>query len=293
MAGPLIRSSVAALACVAGVAEAQRPQVQWLVASFPPSTISAGPQKGLGYLDRILSEELFPALPQFEHKVVAAQPARAYLEAERLANACLPSAIRTPERTLRYHVSEPMFRFLPHGLAVRRQDLALVRPALRDSGEVDLGRLLGEMAWSLGVVAGRRYGGTVDDLLARLPQQVVALNGPESNLTLMRMLALERSFPAAMAYGFDLRFLEERYPDLRGKLAWLPVAGFPPASFSRVICSKTPQGLAIVQAINQTLPQVRERMQQHYEAWLDDDSRALLARQRRELRRDDLFWTEP
>lgn len=286
-------AALALLAAGSSAGGAERPEVLWYVANFPPSSIQEGPQRGQGYLDRLLADEIWPGLPQFRHRIVPATPARGFSDALHAPNVCMPATLLTPERAGRYAYSEPIFRFLPSGLVVRGADLPALVAAREAGGEVDLGRVFDTLGWSIGVVGERRHGPAVDAMLARHAQAVVPIHTLGANTSLLLMVSMQRSIQATLAYSFDIGLLEARHPERRGQLVWLPLAGQPSHLMSRIACSPSPLGQQVIAALEPRLPRFRDRAQGLYESWLDAASRETLARQRRELRRGESFWSEP
>jgi uncharacterized protein (TIGR02285 family) len=75
---------------------------------------------------------------------------------------------------------------------------------------------------------------------------------------------------------------EPRHFELSGgldvkPLKFLPVAEQPRVLMGYAACSRSPQGRAVVQRINEIFsqPEVKQAMSRYYERWLDDDSKAL------------------
>lgn len=269
-----------------------RPEVQWYLANFPPSSIQSGPLKAQGYLDRILEQVIWPALPQFRHKLVVAPPSRMVQDAAHQPNVCSPSMAKTPERQATYHLSSAVFRFLPAGLAMRRADSAELSPWLTPQGEVDLERLLHERVVSLGVVGTRRHGAAVDGALARHPDRLLVLNTTQANITLLRMLALNRAIDGSLSYGFEIPCLTAQYPELAGQLVWYPVRGQPTALTNHIACSRSELGAQVIGTLDAALRHgsARPQAQRLFEEWLDPDSRRTLERQRREA--PEHFWQD-
>ena len=275
-------------------AEDARPEVLWYLANFPPSSIHAGALKGHGYLDRILDQVIWPALPQFRHRLVVAPPSRLVQDSTTLPNVCTPSVAKTPERLAAFHVSTPLFRFLPSGLVVRRSDVAGLQPWLTPTGEVDFERLLADRAHVIGVVGTRRHGAAIDRALTLSSDRLLVLNTTQANTTLLRMLALQRSVDGALAYGFEIPFLESQFPELAGQLTWLPVRGQPSSLTNHVACSKSELGARIVRHLDEHLRTSagRQVAQRLFEDWLDPASRQALDRLRREMLPPETFWLD-
>lgn len=290
--GRALRGLLAAAALLLGArAEAEAPEVLWYVADFPPSSIQSGPLKGQGYLDRIVEQVLWPALPGFRHRWVVAPPSRFSEDAKRNGNVCNPSMVKTPERAATYHVSHAVFRFPPSGVALRTGEQAQVDAFVMPSGELNLEKLLGESTLSLGAIGTRRYGAAVDHAIAQHPDRLLVLSTTQANLTLLRMLAMHRSVDLALSYGFEIPYLVSQYPELAGQLVWMPVRGQPHSLTNHVACAKSDIGQQVVRELNRHLRSgaSRDRAQALFEDWLDPRGRRTMERLRRDLG-PDAFW---
>jgi uncharacterized protein (TIGR02285 family) len=281
-AAALVAGVGGAFAAPAAATDAGAEEVLWYLAHFPPSSIQNGPQAGRGYLDRMLRELVWPALPDYRHRIVTAPPSRLAQDAANFPNVCTPSMTKTPERAQSYHMSMALFRFLPAGLAVRRTEVEQLGPWTTPTGELDLERWLAGSTASLGVVGTRRHGSAVDRILAQHPDRLLVLNTTQANTTLLRMLALNRSVDASLSYGFEIPFLTSQYPELTGQLAWFPVRGQPHSLTNHAACSRSGLGQRVITALNQALQRgaLREHSQGLFEEWLDTDGRRTLQRLR-------------
>lgn len=284
--------SLSAAQTVAAAAPEPVEEVLWYLAHFPPSSIQAGAAKGQGYLDRLLVEHIWPALPGFRHRLVTAPPSRWVQDAAVLPNVCTPSLTKTPERASAFHLSGPLFRFLPAGLAVRRAESDRLAPWLTGAGELGLERWLAGSGGTLGLVGTRRHGNAIDAAVALHPERLLVLNTTQANTTLLRMLALNRSIDASLSYGFEIPYLVSQYPELTGQLSWFAVRGQPLSLTNHAACARSDLGRRVIEGLDLAARRgvLRDHAQHLYEEWLDTNGRRTLAGLRREL--GPAFWNE-
>lgn len=273
------------LACALPVWAAER--LVWAGSPYAPMAIAAGPLKGQGYVDRMIAEVLQPGLPQFHHEQLLASPNRLDIELMRTDLAvCSPAMSKTPHREARYRYTLPLFRFLPAGVVLRREQ------AVRwGSGPLSLQELLAQ-GLRFGVVGFRAHGPRVEALLDRHEGQRQRFILSQSNQAVLAMLARGHGVDAVMVYGFELRHFTLQQPELGAELVWRPLQELDETQLSYTACTRNPAGERAAQAIDALLlrPGVRERIQALYEAWLDEEGQRQLAALRQRL--GPQFWQE-
>ncbi|MBH9578941.1 hypothetical protein [Inhella proteolytica] len=273
------------LACALPAWAAER--LVWAGSPYAPMAIASGPLKGQGYVDRMIAEVLQPGLPQFRHEQMQVSPNRLELELLRTDIAvCSPAMSKAPQRLERYRYTQPLFRFLPAGVVLRREQ------ALRSGpGPLALQQLLAQ-GLRFGVVGYRAYGPRVDALLERHEAQRQRFILSQSNQAVLAMLARGHGVDAVLVYGFELRHFALQQPELGAELVWRPLQELDDTQLSYTACSRNPAGERAARAIDALLqqPGVRERLQGLYEAWLDEEGQRQLQalRQRMEAQ----FWQE-
>jgi uncharacterized protein (TIGR02285 family) len=150
------------------------------------------------------------------------------------------------------------------------------------NGLLKLEAVLASGDFSLGVAEGRSYGAEVDAVVKRQP----AALRPLSSVTPARQLLLMAQrgrLDMAMVLPYELRHLEVSEHLSLSDLKVLPLAEQPPALPGLAACSRSPQGDALMKRLNAVLadPKVQAAMDSDYEAWLDNDLRAMTRSQRR------------
>ncbi len=274
-----------ALACALPAWAAER--LVWAGSPYAPMVISAGPLKGQGYVDRMIAEVLQPGLPQFSHEQLMASPNRLDIELMRSDIAvCSPALSKTPRRVERYRYTLPLFRFLPVGVVLRREQALRAEP-----GPLSLQQLLAQ-GLRFAVVGYRAHGPQVEALLDRHEAQRQRFILSQSNQAVLAMLARGHGVDAVLVYGFELRHFALQQPELGGELVWRPLQELDETQLSYTACTRNPAGERAAQAIDNLLqrPGVRERIQALYEAWLDEEGQRQLAALRQRMGAQ--FWQE-
>lgn len=270
---------------------AQAETLIWAGSPYAPMAIRGGALNQQGYVDRMLNEVLRPRLPQYQHVVWDVSPNRLERELLRPGQAVCSIAIsKTPSRAERYAYTEPLFRFLPSGLVLRRLDPFTPHD---DGARTPLSlRAVFAQGLRLGLVGFRAQGEPVDALLAEHPERIQRFHLATANQSVLAMLARGHAVDAVLAYEFELTYFTSQQPELGQRLVWWPLAELGGTQLSYVACSRNPEGQQAAAAIDALLSQaaLRERIQLLYEAWLDEPSRQQLRSM--QVRMGAQFWRE-
>jgi uncharacterized protein (TIGR02285 family) len=268
------------LACAAAsAAQAQTaPEIEWLTFNLPPLYIAEGPLRGQGVLDLGLDELLLPRLTGYRHRHTEVPIKRAELMLKSQGNICAFGLLKNPAREATMLFTVPILPQLSPGVVVRRADAERLAPFVDPHGQLQLRRAVESGAIQLGMAESRSYGAVMDKLLLSLrvrPNvQVVSNASPSSSLMQM---TLRGRIDAAMMAAYEPRHFELSGGLDVKPLKFLPVAEQPRVLMGYAACSRSPQGRAVVQRINEIFsqPEVKQAMSRYYERWLDDDSKAL------------------
>ncbi|WP_186384053.1 transporter substrate-binding domain-containing protein [Methylobacterium dankookense] len=237
------------------------PSITWSVYEAGPFMMLDGPERGTGIFDRIRGL-LAERLGDVSQRTISAPFPRLLAEIRNGADWCFVGGIRTPEREAFAAFSLPVAMFYPLRVIVH----APQRARFEALGPIPLARLLEDgTAWRTSVLLGRSLAPAVDALLRARPPAQTFSEFPEA----FRMLLRDRldyliEFPSIAAY-------HARHLQADGALVALPLSETPDPVFSRVMCARTPQGLAVVARIDAILR--AERPNPAYraivEAWSD------------------------
>ncbi|MEF9672674.1 TIGR02285 family protein [Pseudomonas sp. PCH446] len=210
---------------------------------------------------------------EYEHTPFRVNRARAMQMLAEPSFTCDPVLLWTAERTKKIVFSIPSLGLSSNGLVVRQEDRRLIEPFVQD-GQVDLAALLASDQLKLGIVAGRSYGQSVDDLLQRTPATHLAPHyGNDALGSLLQMQRLGR-LSALLGYWTEVRYLARQQGIAAEDLAFYRLKGTAKYQFIRVGCSDTEQGRTAIAHINQILREVRQhQLLDFYVQWLDPQQR--------------------
>jgi len=260
-------------------AKADPPQpVHWLVIDFPPYEIRTGPDSGRGVMDRYL-QGLMERLPQFQHRIDVVGFQRRDALMKTAQPSCTVSRFMTPERA-QYAVSaqRPHLFLLPPRLVATRKAGDELRAAM-DRDTISLSQVLNQRQYTLGIYPARRFGEAIDQQLEAIrAERLAAIQdyreiGTGSIIDLLNIMARGR-FELTLAYTVEVEYLRRNHPDLP-PMDYFPIAGATKLLPLYIACNKTPEGLALVQAVDQLSGQeeAAAQAQRDFETWLTPEEK--------------------
>lgn len=253
----LRRLALLALCAFAALpAYAEKPRLIWTIRDMPPFNILEGPLKGQGISDRMLGL-LMADLPQYEHVLSVANRARATQILTSGVLTCDPGLLWSKEREQMMYFSIPTLGILTNGIVLRKADEAELSRFIH-KGEFDLSAFLADGHYTLGTLVERSYGKVIDaELKQANPKNLVIHHGTDATLSLLRMQQHQR-LSAVLGYWPELRYQSENAGVPLDALNFYPVKGVPTYQLTYVTCSKTPEGLEAINAINASVRRLRE-----------------------------------
>ncbi|MEN0105982.1 MAG: TIGR02285 family protein [Pseudomonas sp.] len=271
---PLFRRLALLALCVftALPAAAEKPRLIWTIRDMPPFTILEGPLQQQGIADRML-KLLTADMPQYEHIFSVANRARATQILNSGVLTCDPGLLWSKEREQSMYFSIPTMGILTNGVVVRKVDEEALA-AFIQKGEFDLAAFLADGRYTLGTLVERSYGKVIDaELKQANPKNLVIHHGIDATLSLLRMQQHQR-LNAVLGYWPELRYQSENAGVPMDALNFYPVKGVPTYQLTYVTCSKTPEGLEAIKAINASVRRLREgEVIDLYAQWLDGATR--------------------
>lgn len=251
---------------------AEKPRLVWTIRDMPPFNILEGPLKGKGIADRMLVL-LMADLPQYEHVITVANRARSTQILTSGVLSCDPGMLWSKEREHIMYFSIPTLGILTNGVAVRKADEPAMAPFVQQ-GEFDLAAFLGDGRYTIGTLVERSYGKVIDAELKRAkPSTLVVHHGTDATLSLLRMQQ-HRRLDAVLSYWPEMRYQSQEANVPLDALDYYPVKGVPAYQLGYVSCSKTPEGLEAINAINASVRRLREgEVIDLYAQWLDGATR--------------------
>ncbi len=271
---PLLRRLALLALCAVGAlpAYAEKPRLIWTIRDMPPFNILEGPLKGQGIADRMLAM-LMADLPQYEHIVSVANRARATQILTSGVLSCDPGMLWSKEREQIMYFSIPTLGILTNGVVVRKSDQQTLAPFVKQ-GEFDLAAYLADGRYTIGTLVERSYGKVIDAELKRAkPNTIIVHHGTDATLSLLRMQQ-HRRLDAVLGYWPEMRYQTQEANVPLDALDYYPIKGVPAYQLGYVSCSKTPEGLEAIKAINASVRRLRDgEVIDLYAQWLDGATR--------------------
>lgn len=274
-----------ALLLAASCAGAAAPEIIWHVFNLPPLYIVDNPRKGEGIVDQALQRQLLPALTGYRHQVVEVPLPRLELSIKLEDNACALGLLKNPEREKIMNFSMPFLMQIPPGVLVRRADGERLVPYLERGGKLSLAKLLADGRMIVGVGSARSYGATIDQLLApyKGKQNLFTSFSSSPAKSLMQMEVIGR-VDVVPAFPYEAAYLGIDTGEGAQALRFYPLAEQPDFILGHAVCSKGKFGAEAIRAIDAVLRKraVQDAIAGYYESWLDEESRALAQRLRKQ-----------
>ena len=261
--------------CASGLAAqdsvAHDDTILWLVSHVPPLMIADGPSAGQGYGDETL-DWFIKRLPQFHHEKVENTPLNRILDImESGEGVCHPAMLRTPDREAFLRFSKPVHTLLPNELLVRSDLRQKLAPHVRD-GRVDVGGVVGDKDLQGVVMAARRYGSPIDEVVA-------SSDGKRLN-RVNEAIAVYQQLSAGWAdYGFGYAvglstFLSDA-SIRKNSIAVFPIEGLDRLTIARFACSNDEWGETVIMAVDEIIEDAGSQPAwiKYYSSRLDDGTR--------------------
>ncbi|WP_157395829.1 TIGR02285 family protein [Pseudomonas massiliensis] len=256
-------------------APTDQPTLRWMTIDFPPLFMVSGPEHGVGdYAQGVAVANL----PGYEHVLQAVPPNYQRIEQEmkNRENVCFAGFLKTPERERFMTFSEPYLLMLPVQLFISAGHAALAQ----ENGAVDLRGLLDTGTFRLGVLGGRRYGATLDQVIDSYGERgpVYRRYSKDQLRGLINMLmAHDRAIDGVLAYPGEITYLSKQESSVPRPLRAYPLQGSPAAIFGYFACSRSRLGQAVIASIDRTIPHIRAEVAALYARDLAPPARAAYA----------------
>ena len=254
------------------------PVIRWQILDFPPYHIVSGPHRGEGLRDQFL-QALIGQLPGFRHEIEVSGAERQTALMKAAQPVCTLSMLRTPERdAFMQFAQQPTQLQLPVVLIVPRSVAQSGALPVEQNGAVSLGGTLALGKLHLGVVPKRSFGTTIDAVIATARKQRpdAVLEFAEQGVVagLLRLMQRGR-FELALGYSLEVEQLRLSDPGI-DELRYFPLTEAPALVPAQVGCSRHPDALRALHAIDAAQPQLaeaRRRLREAYSALLPETER--------------------
>lgn len=225
-------------------------EITWYSYHQPPATIYQGPHKGQGYVDQLVAL-LIKALPDYDHHLMQVTLGRIKQDMKMGRKVCFPAMARTPERE-QYALFSHNFMMQPSLRVLIKKDQSLPF----QSQAVSLENMFSTHGLTMGRVAGRSYGQSIDPTLSRYNNQIIS-RVDKSNLGLFRMLDKGRidfilSYPHEAGYALSGINSQTQYTSLA-------IEGLPAFTKGGIGCSRNNWRHQVIEDINQALLVLRQQ----------------------------------
>ncbi len=254
------------------------PVIRWQILDFPPYHIVSGPHRGEGLRDQFL-QALIGQLPGFHHEIEVSGAERQTALMKAAQPVCTLSMLRTPERdAFMQFAQQPSQLQLPVVLIVPRSVAQSGALPVEQNGAVSLGGTLALGKLHLGVVPKRSFGTMIDGVIAtahkQRPDAVLEFSEQGVVAGLLRLMQRGR-FELALGYSIEVEQLRLSDPSI-DELRYFPLTEAPALVPAQVGCSRHPDALRALRAIDAAQPQLaeaRRRLRDAYSALLPEAER--------------------
>lgn len=236
------------------------PVIRWQILDFPPYHIVNGPHRGEGLRDQFL-EALIAQLPGFRHEIEVSGAERQTALMKAAQPVCTLSMLRTPEReAFMAFAQQPIQLQLPVVLIVPRsvaQDGSL---PVEQNGAVSLGGTLALGKLHLGVIPKRSFGAAIDGVIASARKQRpdAVLEFAEQGVVAGLLKLMQRGrFELALGYSLEVEQLRQQDPGI-DELRYFPLTEAPALVPAQIGCSRHPDALRALRAIDAAQPMLAE-----------------------------------
>ncbi|MES2936918.1 MAG: TIGR02285 family protein [Pseudomonadota bacterium] len=276
----LIASFLIAFLAPASAQTAQRESIMWVAPNFSPYTITEGPDKGQGIIDKATAI-LTKRLSGVEYEYAPAAALRLFELMKAKPNVCTGVVLRTAEREqFAEFTSHAAVRVLPNGIITTRDRYVALKPYLNENGELRLDAALADGKYRLAINKSRSYGPRMDGILAMPAFQNAVVRFDETTMSsrFMKLLIQKEHAEFDMIVGYPIE-LKSKLNELRFNekdFSFIPIAGEAALVSIPVSCSRSPLGKRYVAAVDKILaePAFQQEISQLYRRWLDGQTAA-------------------
>lgn len=247
------------------------PVIEWYLIDLPPIQNTTGELRGQGYTD-LIRWRLIAELDGYRHVLRNSNVHRMLHDIKAKPNICNPAFLHTAEREQFMVYADPLHAQFPNGAAaLKSSQESVLRDYLDSDGRLDLDALVDDEVGVVAVQAGRSYGPGLDEIIARADQRnqlfVITANRPIE--TKFGLLAADRAL-VSLLYPYEYAYVL-RNADTVSLYDFLPVKGNVPYTLNHLACSRSPLGVAVIEASNRIIAQERDGyFAAAYRRWLPE-----------------------
>lgn len=230
--------------------------IHWLLTPWAPVVIREGQFKNQGVFE-LTVERLIEKLPQYQHKKQYVNGKRLFAQLEQNRNNCGLGAIKTSEREEIAYYSIAHSVLPSHSFLTTQDKSERFKAMVDQDGLISLEELLVDhQDLRLGIVGGRSYGKTLDEILNKYKNQrnIHKRTGRDMGPGILAMLSLGR-VDYAIEYPFAT-ILDIKEKQLELNPYTLPIKELKEDYiYVHIVCSKTIFGEQMIKDINRVIRQ--------------------------------------
>lgn len=263
-------------------------EISWIYLGFPPVFIEDGPFANQGYGDFVL-KVLMDNVTGYTHKRLKCNVVRAQELLRSQANVGHPAFLKRPDRDSYTEVSIPAYVLIPNGVLVPSDQVNKFKSFINANGAFLLERAVTQSKLTVGISAGRAYGGIIDQILTKHKghQNIFTTFDEQHLLDKLLLMMKAGRIDYLIGYPNEVQYYAKQNEYDRS-ITCLPVEGMPDYFLGYIAFPKNAWGKSIVEKINPILEKHRNTPEYHaaYEFWLDQKSIERYRRYVREVYRD-------
>ncbi len=247
--------------------------IQWLISDFPPAHIIEGRHVNNGYGDQTL-KLVADSIQGYNHTITTANFSRIIFELGKRNNVCSPTLLKSTEREKSMIFSIPSIVVLSNKLYVRINKEKLLSPYVTSDGKIDLGNLLANEKFLLGVAAKSLYGKNIDQILKRFSNTNQILNrfAEDHYSGLSEMLATQSRLDGFLGYPAEERFFYTKSTLKEKRFKSYFINDSPSYLLGYFGCSRSELGKKMIEKINSVLIKHRKNeITKFYQNWLTQE----------------------
>lgn len=243
------------------VSWAEADTIEWARYQFPPVHILRGPDKNLGFADKMhffLQEQM----PGFTHKDFQAPVIRIVNEMKSGRDLCA-MLLWTKERERYLVFSNPVIHtgahrvFIPKNKLNQWKDIASIW--VGDTLSVEK-TLIHRADLRLGVVPGRSYGIALDSLISRHINELDLRSGTAPTGRLVKMLSANR-IDYIIEYQWLLNYQSKKEKFLENFIG-IPIVEDKDKLSGRIACTRNTQGKRVIDKVNSLMVEKKDTFQE-------------------------------
>lgn len=224
-------------------------EITWMLAEFPPLSITGPILQGQGYADRQV-QFLIAHLPQFHHVTTNVTASRAWHDIGSRDAVCTVAAAKLPDRERLGVFSARGFLGALNEVVVRTDHLAAFAPFRDKSGAIDLTRLAADSHLTGGYTDSASYGPAIDAFIRDEHRKTPLQMTPHMRMPLLLLDKGRIDF--TFGYYMEITYYR-KINDLDNIYTALPTIPEPVRQDGFVVCSNRPTGRKAIAAVDALL----------------------------------------